>query len=994
LDHELVEEKTEAIGREIFSSMAEEGLSWEARVLEWCLANEALKFQILRFIDVLPALTTPKEVAKHLREYFPHPDQRLPIALRVGVTFTRPALITSRVIAATTRYIVTRMARKFIAGASVEEALKAIKGLKEGQMSYTLDILGEAITSEKEAGLYMERYIELMEAVASKEPTSQINISLKLSSLYSQFDPIAPEITSVVVKNRLRKILQVARRLGAFVNVDLEQYQYKDLTLEIFKELLVEEEFREYTQVGTVIQAYLRDAEETLRDIINWVQQKRRGHPIQIRLVKGAYWDYETIIASQRGWPMPVFTRKWETDANFEKLIELLLKNYAHIYTAVASHNVRSIAHAMAVAHTLKVPEDKIEFQMLYGMADEIKKALIKMGQKVRVYTPYGELIPGMAYLVRRILENTSNESFLRHRIIKDLPLEELIKNPGEIKSSVVQEVELKDKPKAGVVLPFKNYPLLDFSKEENRRKMRQTLPTIQRQFAEQYPLIINNKKVWTSDTIPSLNPARPQELVGIIAKADTGHAAEALRAAREALHKWRTVPYNQRAEYLIKAAIAMARKRMELMAWQVYEVGKSWREADADVVEAIDYLEYYAREMLRLGPPRLLDHIPGEVNQYSYQPRGVGVIIAPWNFPLAILTGMTSAAIIAGNTVIMKPAEQSSVAGAKLMEIFLEIGLPPGVVNYLPGIGEEVGEFLVKSPGVNFIAFTGSKEVGLHINQIAAQTQEGQGGIKRVIAEMGGKNAIIVDASADLDEAVLGTVHSAFGYQGQKCSAASRVIVLEGVYRVFLERLIESARSIKVDFPEKPDTIVGPLIDEAALNKVRDYIEIGKIEAKLVLETDVSGIAGGGYFVGPTIFADVPWSATIAQEEIFGPVLAVIKARDFAEALSIANNVPYGLTGGIYSRTPSHIEQAKQDFRVGNLYINRKITGAIVGRQPFGGFKMSGIGSKAGGPDYLLQFMEPQTITENTMRHGFAPVEPEIDSYSGHGQIYFYTRR
>jgi RHH-type proline utilization regulon transcriptional repressor/proline dehydrogenase/delta 1-pyrroline-5-carboxylate dehydrogenase len=792
--------------------------------------------------------------------------------------------------------------------------------------------------------------------------------------LYSQFDPVAPDVTATAVKDRLRKVLQIAKRLDAFVNVDLEQYEYKDLTLDIFKDLLVEKEFLDYTKVGTVIQAYLRDAEETLEDILSWV--RKRGHPIQIRLVKGAYWDYEIIMARQRGWPIPVFTRKWESDANFEKLTELLLENYPHVYTAVASHNVRNVAHAMALAKTWEIPEDGLEFQMLYGMADEIKNALIKMGQRLRVYTPYGELIPGMAYLVRRILENTSNESFIRHRITKDVPLEELIQSPGKLEDPGVQREERKDDRKEGIETPFKNYPVLDFSEEEHRQEMKQTLQAIREQFGQQYPLIIHNKKIWTQDSISSINPARPQELVGIIAKADREHATEALRAARQAFHKWRILACEERAEYLFKAATAMAQRRMELMAWQVYEVGKSWREADADVVETIDYLEYYAREMLRLGSMRLLNHIPGEVNEYGYQPRGVGVILAPWNFPFAILTGMTSAAIVAGNTVIMKPAEQSSVMAAKLMEIFLEIELPPGVVNYLPGIGEEVGEFLVKSPEANFIAFTGSKEIGLHINQLAAQTQEGQEGIKRVIAEMGGKNAIIVDSSADLDEAVLGTVHSAFGYQGQKCSAASRVIVLEGVYQVFLDRLVESARSIKVDVPEEPDTIVGPLIDEDAFNRVRHYIESGKAEGNLLLETDISGLPGGGYFVGPTIFADVSPEATIAQEEIFGPVLAVIKARDFDEAISIANNVSYGLTGGIYSRTPSHIEQVKQTFHVGNLYINRKITGAIVGRQPFGGFKMSGIGSKAGGPDYLLQFMEPQTVTENTMRHGFAPLE------------------
>jgi RHH-type proline utilization regulon transcriptional repressor/proline dehydrogenase/delta 1-pyrroline-5-carboxylate dehydrogenase len=414
-----------------------------------------------------------------------------------------------------------------------------------------------------------------------------------------------------------------------------------------------------------------------------------------------------------------------------------------------------------------------------------------------------------------------------------------------------------------------------------------------------------------------------------------------------------------------------MRDRRVELAAWEVREAGKPWREADADVCEAIDYLIYYGREMLRLAPARQLDDLAGEVNAYVYQPRGVAVVIAPWNFPLAILTGMTSAALVAGNTVIMKPAEQTSVIAAKLMEIFSSIGLPAGALSYLPGLGEEVGEHLVTHPRTNLIAFTGSLAVGLHINALAAQTVEGQRGIKKVIAELGGKNAIIVDDDADLDEAVLGTVAAAFGYAGQKCSACSRVIVLEQVYELFLGRLVEATRSLRIGPAEDPGTFVPPLIDDEARQKVRHSITVAKGEGRVVLQMQEPR---DGYFVGPVIVADVSPQAVIAQEEIFGPVLAVLKARDFDAALEIALGTPYALTGGLYSRSPAHLERARQDLRVGNLYINRKITGALVGRQPFGGLGLSGIGAKAGGPDYLLQFLEPRTITENTLRRGFAP--------------------
>jgi RHH-type proline utilization regulon transcriptional repressor/proline dehydrogenase/delta 1-pyrroline-5-carboxylate dehydrogenase len=416
-----------------------------------------------------------------------------------------------------------------------------------------------------------------------------------------------------------------------------------------------------------------------------------------------------------------------------------------------------------------------------------------------------------------------------------------------------------------------------------------------------------------------------------------------------------------------------MRRRRFELSAWQVYECGKPWREADADVAEAIDFCDFYGKEMIRLAVPQRRD-VPGEENATFYEPRGITIVIAPWNFPLAILCGMTTAALVTGNPVIMKPAEQSSIVAAKLMEIFQEVGVPPGVVAYLPGIGEEIGPELTRHPDVALIAFTGSKGVGLLINREAAETPAGQDHVKRVLAEMGGKNAIIIDDDADLDEAVLGVMHSAFGYQGQKCSACSRAIVLEPIYERFLHRLIEATRGLKIGPADDPGCAVGPVIDAEARSRIEGFIAKGKSECTLVFATDVGLLGKEGHFVGPHIFADVQPNAAIAQEEIFGPVLAVIKVGDLDEALKMANGVPYALTGGLYTRSPSHIARIKREFRVGNLYINRKITGALVDRQPFGGFKLSGIGSKAGGPDYLLQFLLPRTITENTLRRGFAP--------------------
>jgi RHH-type proline utilization regulon transcriptional repressor/proline dehydrogenase/delta 1-pyrroline-5-carboxylate dehydrogenase len=413
-----------------------------------------------------------------------------------------------------------------------------------------------------------------------------------------------------------------------------------------------------------------------------------------------------------------------------------------------------------------------------------------------------------------------------------------------------------------------------------------------------------------------------------------------------------------------------MRARRFELAAWEVFEVGKPWRDADADVVEAIDFLEFYAREMRRLAQPRRLGTAPGELNELIYAPRGLVTVIAPWNFPLAIPTGMVSAALVAGNTVLFKPSERSPVMGHWLVEVLAESGLPEGVLQFMPG-GPDIGRALVSHPAVHLIAFTGSRDVGLKILAGSAQVQEGQHHIKRVIAEMGGKNAIIIDESADLDEAVAGVVASFTGYQGQKCSACSRAVVVDSVHDLFLQRLTEAVHSLSVGPPEDPANRMGPLIDERAQAKVRDYIQIGKREGRLVVEKE---IRGPGFFAGPAVFAGILPHHRLAQEEIFGPVLAVMRAADFEEALRYANSTQYALTGGLYSRSPANIERAQREFDVGNLYINRSITGALVARQPFGGHRLSGVGTKAGGEDYVTQFMVPRVISENTIRRGFAP--------------------
>jgi len=522
-------------------------------------------------------------------------------------------------------------------------------------------------------------------------------------------------------------------------------------------------------------------------------------------------------------------------------------------------------------------------------------------------------------------------------------------------------------------VQKFKNEPLTDFSRRENRESMERALKDVESQFGQDYAAVINGKAMTTRTNLASRNPSHKLQTLGTITAASIDLANQAVESARAAAVRWRKVPIGHRAEYLELMANEMRNRRFELAAWMVYECGKPWKEADGDVAEAIDFCNYYSLAMRDLNTT--LDcHYPGEENRYEYRSRGVVVVIAPWNFPLAILTGMTAAALVTGNAVVIKPAEQSSIIATKLMQIIKDAGIPTGVANFLPGVGEEIGPTLVSHPDVDVIAFTGSREVGLSINKLAAEPVDDQTSIKKVIAELGGKNAIIIDNDADLDDAVQGVIHSAFDYAGQKCSACSRVIVLQEIYDQFVERLKAAAESLIVGPAEHPGTDIGPVIDEEAFHRINDYIAIGKEEAGTILESDTSDLAKEGYYVGPHIFADMETDSRLAQAEIFGPVLTLFRARNLDHALQIANNTRYALTGGIYSRSPKNLQKAREEFQVGNLYLNRTITGAIVQRHPFGGFKMSGIGTKAGGPDYLLQFMVPVTISENTVRRGFAP--------------------
>lgn len=513
------------------------------------------------------------------------------------------------------------------------------------------------------------------------------------------------------------------------------------------------------------------------------------------------------------------------------------------------------------------------------------------------------------------------------------------------------------------MIREFENESYVDFSQKENRIKMEDALKEVASHLGEEYEIIIGSERLRAPRQFKSFNPSQKDEVVAIHQKADKELAQRAIEEALKTFESWKWVKPEARAEYLFRAAELMRKRKLELSAWEVYEVGKSWPEADGDVAEAIDFLEFYGREMIRYAQPQPLVRIPSEKNELVYIPLGVGIVIPPWNFPLAILVGMTSASIVTGNTVVLKPSSDSPTIGAKFMEILNEVGLPPGVVNFLPGSGAEMGDYLVSHPKTRFINFTGSKAVGLRINELAAKPSPGQIWIKRVVAEMGGKDVILVEEDANLEEAAQGVIASAYGFQGQKCSACSRAVVSSRIYDRFLDMLVERAKRIKVGPAKDPENYIGPVINEKAFSSISEYIEIGKREGRLCFGGEK--VEGNGYFLQPTIIADVDPSSRVAQEEIFGPVLAVIKANGFGQALQIANCTEYGLTGSLYTQDREKIERAKREFHVGNLYINRKCTGAFVGVHPFGGFNMSGTDSKAGGRDYLLLYLQAKAISE-----------------------------
>ena len=953
---------------------------WSDRMLSFAMSHPSFKTQLFRFVDVFPATTGDADVLRHINEYFDDTDA--PRLLDVGVELADHIPMGDKLSASIARRNIRRMAQQFIVGTSAADAADGLASLWRKGSAFTVDLLGEKTVTEAEADRYAARVDELirtlLKATASWAPDDhlefddvgplpRVNVSIKPTALASLYSPLTRDDGIRQAAERLRPIIELATQNDVFVYFDMEHYDVKDLTLDLFRQLA--DEFPD-APLGIVVQAYLKDSHADLRRICEWAYG--RANPIGVRLVKGAYWDSETITSTAEGWPVPVFQDKDETDANYERCTRVLHEHHGAVRAAFGSHNLRSLAYAVVSARRMGIPDTGYELQMLHGMAEPIQAAIRRLGMRLRIYSPVGELVPGMAYLVRRLLENTSNESFVRHRFAEGRDLDDLLRAPQV--TAIPDPDPPTKRPDTDHANPGPHHhePPAEWRRAEVRAAFADAVRRAAPPEPIDVPAVIDGRRTATTGHIDDVDPSEPDRVIARSASCTAEHADHAVEVARQAFPHWQRTPPHQRAAVLFKAAAWMRARRNELAALEVFEAGKPWKEADADVCEAIDFCEYYGREMRRLGDGGAVESPPGERNRLTYHGKGVGVVIAPWNFPLAIPAGMVAAALATGNAVVFKPAEQTPLIAYRLIEALEAGGLPPGVLSFLPGIGEDVGARLVAHKDVNFVVFTGSKAVGLAINATAAQHQPGQRHVKRVVAEMGGKNALIVDADADLDQAVPAILQSAFGFAGQKCSAASRLVVVDAVADELLHRLAGAAAELRLGHPRDMGVQVGPVIDAEAYTRLTDAIAKAPEQGRVVFTHP--GPPEHGWFVPPTIVDGVSLDAPLATDELFGPVLTVMRAPDFGTAIRIANDTDYALTAGILSRSPAHIEQAADELRAGNVYVNRGITGAVVGRQPFGGFGLSGVGSKAGGPDYLLQFLDPRVVTENTLRQGFAP--------------------
>lgn len=966
--------------------------SASALTMAWATRRPDFKTHLFRFVDVVPACTSPADVTAHLREELDRPES--PVTVRAGLRAAAWVPGGDVLAAAVARAGIRQMARQFIIGERIDDVVGEIAARWVDGFASTVDLLGEKTLTLADADNYAARVGESLDALVTAArawpsrpllehdrfgPIGQVNLSIKPTALAPRMHALTEDLGVAEAVERLAPILDRARAAGATIHIDAEHDETKDATHALLSE--IGRRWPDGPALGCVVQAYRRDAADDLDALIRW-SGDTLGTPLQVRLVKGAYWDAETIAARAHGWDNPLFEVKSASDANYELCAAELAAGAAagSVRPAFASHNLRSIAAAVVACRHEGLDDTAFEVQVLHGMAEPLHHGLRDIGLRTRVYSPMGDLIPGMSYLVRRLLENTANESFVRQQWSEGADLDVALAAPiAEPNPTAAPAAPRRSEEDAvSVTASFRNEPLAEVRREPVRRRLRAAVADVEQGLGFEVPVVIDGRHRAGEgvggdggDTLPSVDPGCTKRVVALQALASADQANEAVAVAQGALADWGGRPVAERAAVMRAAADLLRRRKDHLAALIAIEAGKPIAEADGDVGEALDFWTYYADAAVRLDATGLAQ-VPGERNDLRWRPRGVTAVISPWNFPLAIPAGMVGAALVTGNPVVFKPAEQTPAVALRMVEILHEAGVPPAALALLPGLGEVVGPVLVEHPQVATIAFTGSRAVGLDIVRRAGATSDGQRMVKRVSAEMGGKNPVIVDLDADLDVTVPALVAGAFGYAGQKCSATSRVLVPEQLVDQLVTRLAGAVDVLTIGHATDPANAMGPLIDADAMDRVERYRKVAADEGDVIAQR--GDVPDGGYYVGPTVVVVRDRRARVATEEIFGPLLTIVAVADFDDALDAANDSDYALTAGIFSRTPSHIDEASRRLDAGNIYVNRATTGAMVARQPFGGHKLSGSGAKTGGPGYLEQFATPVVVTENTQRQGFAP--------------------
>lgn len=929
IDGRSLEPAVQRIGQHIFQlaeSAAPSVLSleyWQQATMSWLTREASLKQRLFRFIEVLPALRDTRSVARHLREYLCDEERdasRLPELLRLAVAYERPDSLYATIVARLARFACATGAKQFIAGATPREALRTIRRLRAGGNTFTLDVLGEAITADHIARQHQAQYIELIRRLSAEsgrwrtDPlidaapwgrVPKVNISIKLSALVVSFDPMDWDGTTEAVLDRLRPVLRAARDCGAFVNVDMEHYAVKRLTFDIFRRVLMEPEFRPWPDCGIVVQAYTPEGDGDFASLAGWA--RRRGVPISVRLVKGAYWDSETALARRNGLPSPLYAEKWQSDAAFERIGRDMLENADIIRPAFASHNVRSIAAALAMEEALGLPSRTLELQMLTGMGEPLRRAVTRLHQRVRVYSPFGDMITGMAYLIRRLIENTANESFLRQSFGGDIPVDDLLRNPAAQATSGTRHNQAGHASDP-VETPRGVEPAVNFVDAAAREALGGAILAARAAFGAKHPPIIDNEPVQSDAWLQATNPSNPAECVGLYAECDEITVHDAVSAARRAAGDWAALTAEARAEFLDRIADAMRTARFELMAWMILETGKTWRDAANEYRDSVSALRACATEARRLRRGAR------STTATSGGAMGPVAVIAPFCNPLVQIVRMTAASLAAGRPVVVKPARQGSICAAVLCRLMIDSGLPAGVLNLVTGHGATAGAALVAHEEIDAVAFAGSPRVAGDI--LASVRDSGRGAHKPVFTGTGRERCLIIDDDADLDDAVEATIAQAFAYAGQACHACRRAVVVGGAFKPFLDKLRDAAEAMQSGPAEAPATGLGPLIDARAVAAFETFIEMAGRSGRVILPGGALRSQDGGYFVRPFVIADVHLRGDLWRRPPMAPILAVARAASFSEAIEIADD--FAVCGdSLFSRSPGHVRLARDLFLI-----------------------------------------------------------------------------